>query len=417
MKKEFMKNFVFDKWKLASLGFLCVLSFVACGGDDDVVDDRNPNSTQDDKQNDKNPNGKDDSGNGSSDSPAAQDVSFAPEAWYQTNYWDRTDREKVGLRGKVKKWYFNTDTHVEYEYDEAGRLTFTRRIDQGSNFPEWCEWYTYDSQGRLIKKVYARVTEKGGMEIDEHSSVETTEYEYGNGSQYVWVDPQSFDSRTFVNYLGPDVREPLNNLRKGLTAYHNSRSLWQSSGHLIYTYRFNDAGNLLISRETYDIGEDGNREDNGENQVYTCPPIVYQGNYPYSGQLDDYNIITSMTWRENGMPQSVDGPSGLTEYSESEMRYINPVKWTCKPGNPIDAFFGFTYARQWEYDSKSGELTTLQEWENQESDQPWIRPTNWEYTYDSHGNWTSYKESYQVLFDGADGSVETRTISRTIEYY
>ncbi len=412
-----MKNLVFDKWMLASLGFLFVLSFVACGGDDEVTDNTKPYSSQDDSQNGTNSNNEGDSGDDPSDPSDDQNVNFAPESWYQTNYWDRTDREKIGLRGKVKKWYFNTNTHVEYEYDEAGRLTFTRRIEEGSNFPEWCEWYTYDSQGRLIKEVYARVTKKGGTEIDDNYVVETTEYKYGNGEQYVWVDPQSFDSRTFVNYLGPEGREPLNNLRKGLSECHYSSSVWNKSSHRIYTYNFNDAGNLLISRESYKIDSNGNREDDGENQVYTYTPIVYQGNYPYSGELNEYNIITSMTWRENGMPLAIDGPSGLMECSESEMRFVNPKKWTCKPGNPIDALVGFTYARQWDYDTHSGELILLQQWENQESEQAWICPTNWEYAYDSHGNWTSFKESYQVLFDGPEGDVQTRTISRTIEYY
>ena len=35
---------------------------------------------------------------GSSD-PAGPD--FSPEPWYETNFWERTDRQKMGLRGPV----------------------------------------------------------------------------------------------------------------------------------------------------------------------------------------------------------------------------------------------------------------------------------------------------------------------------
>lgn len=406
-----MKKLDFTHLRTPLIIAMCLAFFVACG-DDDENDNTNgtQNGTEQDgtgQKTDENPSGEDEK---------KTDV-LSPETWYETNYWDRTDREKAGLRGKVKKWYFNSGYHTEYEYDEAGHLTFCRSINPDSKFPEWCTWYTYDNKGRLIKKVYARVTEKGGRTIDEWSTIETTEYEYDNGSKYVWVDPTSFDSRTFVNYLGPELREPLYNLMKGLSVRRYSSSLHNSGTHTTFNYRFNDAGALVISYSTYSTDEQGNRIDDGENNERVYNPITYAGNYPYSGELDQYNIITSMTWRPNGMPQAVDGPSGLTEYSASEKRYINPVKWTCKEGKPIDAFFGFIFAREWTYDNNTGELTQLLEWENQNSDRPWTRPTKWEYKYDSHGNWTSYNEEYMVLIDGPDAPVQTGSLSRTIEYY
>ena len=39
---------------------------------------------------------------------------WSDPAWYSTNYWDRTDREKAGLRGPVKKWHITNYT----TYDE-----------------------------------------------------------------------------------------------------------------------------------------------------------------------------------------------------------------------------------------------------------------------------------------------------------
>lgn len=401
-----MKKNAFSHLKVSTLLIACLTLFAACGGDDDNGDKTNPK--------DQDPSGEQEQQGDESNPGQDETATLEPEAWYETNYWDRTDREKAGLRGKVKKWYFNSGSHMEYEYDEAGHLTFSRAIASNSTRPEWCTWYSYDEKGRLIKEVYGRATEKGGREIDKWSVIETNEYEYNDGEKYVWVDPQSFDSRTFVNFLGPENRDVLNNLRKGLSVRRYS-SVMNKSGHYVtYTYRF-EAGALVISCESYRTDENGDRTD--EPGSLTFQPITYQGNYPYSGALDEYNTITSMTWRQNGMPLAVDGASGLTEYSNDEKRYINPLKWTCKDGEPLDALFGFTFSRDWTYDNKTGELTQLREWENQTSDRPWIRPTKYEYTYDAHGNWTSYKEEYMVLIDGPDGDVNTGSLSRTIEYY
>jgi len=401
-----MKHSIFNHVKNASLITLCLMTFSACG-EEELNDNKIPDE-QEQKEGEE----------PTDQEQEPKDITLTPESWYETNYWERTDREKMGLRGKVKKWYFNTYYYTEYEFDEAGHLTLSREIDPDSRFPERCTWYTYDSQGRLIKKVYARVTEKGGSEIDKWSGVQTTEYAYGNGEKYVWVEPQNMDSRGFVNYLGPDMRNPLNNLMKGLSTVSDTHVIGTQSGSCtLSTYTFDEGGALVVTTEHFTIDEEGNRVDDDNSYSYTYNPITYRGNYPYAFELISSQAITSMTWRDNGMPLTVDGTSGLTEYSTTEKRYINPVKWTCKEGNPIDALFGFIFAREWTYDSHTGELTQLLEWNNQESDRPWTRPSKWEYTYDSHGNWTSYKEEYMILADGPDGDVQTGTISRTIEYY
>lgn len=57
------------------------------------------------------------------------------------------------------------------------------------------------------------------------------------------------------------------------------------------------------------------------------------------------------------MPQRLEGEGGITEYGTNK-RYINPLKWTCKEGKPIDALVGFTFWREWTYD-ENGELLQL----------------------------------------------------------
>ena len=59
----------------------------------------------------------------------------------------------------------------------------------------------------------------------------------------------------------------------------------------------------------------------------------------------------------------------------------------------------------------------MQERFNEDSDEPWTRPTTWEFEYDSHGNWTSYQTKYMIAVGGPNGEVEDGSLSRTIEYY
>ena len=360
-------------------------------------------------------------GGGGGEQPGGN--TLTPESWYSTIYWDRTDREKIGLRGPVKKWHLNTSVHEEYEYDQAGRLTLVRSVNPESTRGEWLQKRFYDNQGRLIRQEYGRTKEIGGTEYDPWSgSMEITEYEYNSSGKYVWVDPQALDSRTFINFLEPEARSEGLEIIRDLAATHYTSWLagYTTKSHVDLTYTFN-GDNLVVHCHSYDrecdsiTGDDENGEI-VEEYSYDYNPIKYVGKYPYSGEMDDYNIVTSMTWRENGMPLAVDGPSGLTEYSASENRYINPVKWTCKEGKPLDALFGFCYWREWTY-NEAGDMTQLLERENENSDRPWTRPFKFTYEYDTHGNWISYSEEYMVLIDGPDAPVQTGSLKRTIEYY
>ena len=154
----------------------------------------------------------------------------------------------------------------------------------------------------------------------------------------------------------------------------------------------------------------------------TFGPIVYKNNYPFSGEIGaDGRIfykITSMEWRDNGMPLRIEGMDGITLFDSSEKRYICTTKWECPPGEPHDSFVVFDYWETYKY-NEYGDLIEMQERFNGEegSEYGWTRPTTWEFEYDSHGNWISYKTKYMIAFDGPEGEVKDGALSRTIEYY
>ncbi|NLZ19879.1 MAG: BACON domain-containing protein [Bacteroidales bacterium] len=349
-------------------------------------------------------------------SQEAAPAALAEEDWYSVNYWDRTDREKLGLRGAVKRVTMNS---VVRDFDQEGLLFRERILDPESPRGEFLTKYHYDESGRLVKKEYGRAP-VGSEEYDIWNGVEITEYAYENGSRLVWVRPDnSFDSRKFINFLGTEDRIAHEDIVRGLSSVRISNWIagFDTKSFLEYNYVFE--GDILTVRfrsyDRYFDGETLGEIKPGSEGGYVIGTLNYAGDYPQAGKINEYNEITAISWQDNGMPLKVEGPGGVTEYAVCK-RYINPVKWTCQEGNPLDALMGFIFWREWTYD-ENGELLQLLEGANQESDKPWTRPTTYTYELDAHGNWISALDSYMILANGPEGGVETGTFTRTIEYY
>ena len=362
---------------------------------------------------------------------------FAPESWYETNYWERSDREKAGLRGPVKKWYLSkSSSHREYNYNVAGNITLIRDVDPESTRGEWMEQRSYDDKGRLVKKIYGRSKEKGGMEFDEWASKEVWTYEYNNPGKYVLTEAM-ISSRTPFRRLSPeafaehDVETAGAFIMKDISAIRQTNESlmnMDSRSHYDLSYSFGADGNLTIGLHSYDkefnveTGEEGKilGKEDGHEEWSVDYDIVYKDNYPYSVEIiaDGRMLsqVTSMTWRDNGMPLKMEGMDGISEFDQNAKRYISMTRWDCQPGNPSDGLFVFTFWETHKY-NEAGDLIELQERFNEESDTPWTRPTTWSFQYDSHGNWIRYDEKYMIAVDGPEGPVKDGYLTREIEYY
>jgi len=360
-----------------------------------------------------------------------QGGTFEAEAWYETNYWERTDRERAGLRGPVKSLSISSESRV-YTYNEAGNLTEIRNVDNSRG--EWMEKYFYDDNGRLVKKIHGRSTAPGTDEFDEWASLYTWTYEYNNPGKYVWVRPDDSPFSSFYSFrcLNPeafsnhDMEMNGNGLiMKDLSAIHevNGTKINDYLDVTDYYFRFDSDDNLLYSYERYKADpETGESLTEEPDWGITYEPIVYKNNYPYSGEIGaDGRIfykITSMEWRDNGMPLRIEGMDGISEFDPAEKRYICRTRWDCPPGEPHDSFVVFDYWETYKY-NEYGDLIEMQERFNGDdnSENGWTRPTTWEFEYDSHGNWISYKTKYMIAFDGPEGEVKSSTLERIIEYY
>lgn len=375
---------------------------------------------------------------GGNTNPGEGKIDFTPEAWYETNYWDRSDREKAGLRGPVKRWYLSkSSAHRVYEYNEAGNITLIRDVDPSSPRGEWMEQRFYDDNNRLVKKIFGRSTEKGGMAFDEWAALEIWTYEYGNPGKYVWVRPDDspFSSFYAFRHLSPESFSEHNVetngnalIMKDISRIRLENASLVNTGfreYVDYDFVFNGEGNMDYSYHQYSRAYDVNTGEAGDirtddGTVTFDHPVMYRNNYPVSGTIAvNGNVlyeITSITWQSNGMPLKIEGPDGITEFYPDQKRYICTKRWDCQPGKPHDSLFVFDFWETFQY-NEAGDLTEMQERFNEESDRPWTRPTTWEFEYDSHGNWISYKTQYMIAVDGPDGEVKNGSLSRTIEYY
>ncbi len=379
----------------------------------------------------------DDNNTGDPNGQVSGEPDFSPESWYEVNYWERSDREKAGLRGPVKKWYLSkSSSHREYTYNEAGNITLIRDVNPESTRGEWMEQRFYDDKGRLVKSLYGRSTQKGGMDFDEWSSLESWTYEYNNPGKYV-MTASSLSSKYPFRHLSPESYAEHNVetigdfIIKDLSAVRCtqlSTMSMESREHFDYEYTFGSDGNLTARYHNYytaydiETGEEGDilGEKDGYQEWSTDYLIEYKDGYPYA---IDYTVdgrtlyqITSMTWRDNGMPLKMEGMEGISQFDPNEKRYICMTRWDCQPGNPGDALFVFTYWETYKY-NEHGDLIEIQERFNEESDNPWTRPTTFTFEYDAHGNWIKYDEKYMIAADGPDSPVKDGSLTREIAYY
>ena len=383
---------------------------------------------------------------GSSADPSADGPDFTPEEWYETNFWERTDRQKMGLRGPVKTCrIFNT----VYQFDREGHLVSER--SSVSDKWDMLTLYYYDDKGRLIKSEMCSHVGKNEEGLPDTNPAnnpnydwagrDVYEYEYENPGKFVLVDPEinGFRSIGFCNQGDP--RESISPIIKDLSVirYKHVNYAFETIGYIDKEYVF-EGDNMSIRHHSYNrevvidwiIDEYTQYDDQGniigggwsgkhEGDIladseteYTVSGCIYKDNYPYSFMDDRFGGVTSVTWAANGMPLKIEGTDGITEYYPGK-RHINFKRWDCVPGKPHDALLGFSW--WYEYTLDEHEDYALFRESLQEDDSR-IRQFKWyDYVYDRYGNWTQYTYDSEAIFAVGTDEKSTTTISREIEYY
>ena len=333
---------------------------------------------------------------------------WSDPAWYSTNFWERTDREKAGLRGPVKKWYIsNYTTYDEYEYDREGHLVREAyvNIDKPENNHEWR--YTYDSKGHCTKKEYVG----SGEELPDY-----TIYEYGNTGKFVAME-------WFM--MGPEISGAVDGIQKDLSRSLRvveqplTKNCWET------TYTFNDAGNLVIREYSYSISTGSEEKEDETTIEYT---IVYENGYPKS--LDSENLrykIVDITWYPNGMYKDFvykeqNAYNFETGWDVHTYKMLENPRYLAVESFDLDgkASIGLGLTPKWmrkSYDTHF-DIVKNEEDYGENAYTPGAEPTftdTWtDYTYDKYGNWVTRVESVVARWTGQQGK---STITREIEYF
>lgn len=344
--------------------------------------------------------------NGGVNDPAQTTVDWTDPAWYTVNFWERTDRQKAGLRGPVKKWHISTyTTYDEYEYDEAGRLVKERYVntqDKEQNH----EWrYTYDSQGHCIKAEYFDIFSRG-----EPSSY--YEYEYENTGKYV--------AREWF-MMGPGISNAEDGICKDL-----SKALYVTIQPISNTYRectYTFSGDSLVIVEyNYEINNYGDKERRDFDTLEYA--FIYKDGYPVSLSSNRLRFqVENITYYPNGMYKdfvykeenayNFDTGWDLHTYKMLDNpRYL--AVDTFSLGGRASSISLTPQTMKKTYDSHF-DIVKNEEWYTTNSDTvPTYTDTWTDYTYDKYGNWVTREEAVVARWTG---QCYPSTITRVFEYF
>ena len=325
--------------------------------------------------------------------------------WYSLNFWERTDRQKAGLRGPVKKWHIGTyTTYDEFEYDEAGHLIRKAHVDtrNSDNNDEWR--YTYDAQGHCIKAEYYAIYSEDGP-----SSY--YEYEYENTGKFV--------AREWF-MMGPSVSDAQDGICKDLSKilYVVVQPFSNTCQEITFTF---NGDSLLIKENSYEIYNTGakEREDRDSSQF----AFKYKDGYPVSLATDRLRFkVENITYYPNGMykdfvyfeENAYNFDTGWDRHSYTMLdnpRYL--AVDTFNLGGRASFMTLTPQMMKKTYDSHF-DITMNQEWYADTIDVPTFTDTWVNYTYDKYGNWVTRDETVVARYTG---QTSTSTITRVMEYF
>ena len=344
---------------------------------------------------------------GKTDNPATVETDWSDPAWYSTNFWDRTDRERAGLRGPVKKWHIsNYTTYDEYEYDREGRLVKESYVNTQSPESNTTCIYTYDANGHCTKKEYV---------VSGDEAPDYTLYEYNNTGKYVALN-------WFM--MGPEISGAENGIQKDLS--RSLRVIEQpfSKQYQEVTYTFNSDGNLVVRQSSYEIYQGSEEKENEESSEFT---FIYENGYPKSLASDKLRFeIVDITWYPNGMykdfvykeENAFNFETGWDTHTYKMLdnpRYLAVETFDLEGKASISGLVPKWMRKT--YDAHF-DIVKNEEDYGDEDYTPGAEPSytdTWiEHTYDKYGNWVTRVEHVVARYTGQEGDT---TIQREMEYF
>ena len=351
------------------------------------------------------------------------------EAWYATNYWRRTDREKLGLRGPVKTYSHTLYTrYKELEFDQDGHLLNERYIDTEDPAENNVWVHSYDSKGRLVSRGYKYTYDNYA---DVHYSYE---YEYGNegklvAAEWFW----SVEQLDATIYHLADLPNGFNG--RYMFMWDLSRIKETDFGfEFVYCtdtdFVFGTDGNLTITETSYNIypdvyakdGRGGARVGDAEVRTYQ---VEYQGDLPCKvSSMYPEGYYRSITWQANGMPATFYSklpPGAYDWYGDQviEASWLENGRYLSLEHYKVPQGYAGAYAPEVLADNTFNEMGDVVEkvrmnGDSYSPDGAIYHDTWTDYVYDKYGNWTSRKAHGTTTLTAQE---YTNDEKRTINYF
>jgi hypothetical protein len=144
----------------------------------------------------------------------------------------------------IQKRYFvqrdvHYEEHFERRYDASGNEIETKQLDKEGEL-DWVYKYTYDKRGNRLKSVSffkGRIREEWNKKYKKGNCVENKLFDYENEAQR--KSPNTFYFHQY-NKQGMKVK----------TTVHSVADYLEQKEIAIYTYQYNDAGDLIEEERT-----------------------------------------------------------------------------------------------------------------------------------------------------------------------
>ncbi len=377
-----MKRFLF----MAMIAFAAFAFLPSC---EDLFPDENGTETDG-----GNGNGTE-NGGGTETGGQAWDTANPPARpeWFDTYYWDRTDRQIAGLRGKVKAHHITKyTTYDEFVYDEAGHLIAKKYVNTENAGSNTDELHTYDAAGHRIR------TE---IRYPASDNFLTTwiDYEYENTGKY--VPTQSFG---WANGLWESSNGYPITILKDLSKMRICHDLGDHIQCSEYSYSFGSDGNLVITEDYfwYPMNGDPSNKETRTNEDIDNYTVVYKNGMPYSSEE-----VISTEYFSNGMVKSQVVSNGEYHFvANDQANVIETFDSTVEPNGMLPIWW-----KKYRYNDNM-DPTDLEECSVEKTKT--FHDTWTDYLYDSHWNWIKRTETITPRWFG---ETYPEVIEREIIYH
>ena len=201
----------------------------------------------------------------------------AREAWLNSNWWDRTDRQKACIYGAVETVVLKGNEPRRTRYDRSGNcLEDTLLTLSGKTVMTWK--HEYDLSGRRTGTLWMPSTD---------TPCRLT-YRYDNGDALV---PTSYKCWTGDTTASNGL--PMTILR-GLSGIELRNDMGDYTGCIDYTYTFISPDSLLITHDIWKEYRNGSGTDDGHKKEEHV--VLYRDGYPYQSET-----VSFVYYYDNGM--------------------------------------------------------------------------------------------------------------------